>query len=103
MIHNLRVRSVNVTAAIEEGRGGLSDDEQLAYATEQGRVICTCNIRDYLPLHADYLAQGKPHAGIILIHQQRFSINQQVVRLLRLIETKSAAEMQNDIEFLSNW
>lgn len=103
VIHNLRVRNVDVTSAIEEGRGGFSDAEQLAYATEQNRVLCTCNIRDFLPLHTDYLAQGKSHPGIILIHQQLFSINQQVLRLLRLVETKSAVEMQNNIEFLSKW
>lgn len=101
--HNLRLRSVDVTIAVDEGRTGLPDHEQLEYATAQGWVICTCNLRDFIPLHVSYVTQGKAHGGIILIHQQRFSISEQVLRLLRLIETKSAAEMENHMEFLSNW
>ncbi|MGE0128377.1 MAG: DUF5615 family PIN-like protein [Blastocatellales bacterium] len=101
--HNLRTRNVDVTIAVDEGRTGISDPEQLDYATQQGRVICTCNIRDFAPLHVDYLTQGKEHAGIILIHQQQFSIGQQVLRFLHLLETKSAEEMRNNIEYLSNW
>jgi hypothetical protein len=103
VIRNLRARGIDVTSAIEEGRCGFSDPEQLAFATEQGRVICTSNLGDFIPLHTESLSQGKSHTGIILIHQQRFSVGQQILRLLRLMETKSAEEMQNRIEFLSNW
>lgn len=103
VIHNLRVRGIDVTSAVEEDRGGRLDAEQLAYATEQSRVIFRCNLRHFVPLQTDYLAQGKPHSGISLIHQQRFSVGQQIVRLLRLVEAKSAEEMQNNIEFLRNW
>lgn len=103
VIRNLRARGVDVTSAVEEGRNGFSDPEQLVFATEQGRVICTSNLGDFISLHTDSLSQGKPHAGIILIHQQRFSVGQQILRLLRLMETKSAEEMHNSIEFLSNW
>ncbi len=101
--HNLRLRGVDVTIAVDEGRTGLPDNEQLDYATEQGRVICTCNLRDFIPLHTNYVTQGKAHGGIILIHQQRFSIGEQALRLLRLMKAKSAEEMENNMEFLSNW
>ncbi len=103
VIRNLRARGVDVTSAVEEGRNGFSDPEQLAFATEQGRVICTSNLADFISLHTGYMSQGKLHPGIILIHQQRFSVGQQILRLLRLMETKSAEEMENNIEFLSNW
>ena len=75
--HNLLLRGVDVTITVDEGRAGFPDLEQLVYATQQHRVICTCNIKDFMPLHRDYLAQGKEHAGIILLHQQRFNIGQQ--------------------------
>jgi len=101
--HNLQLRGVDVTIAVDEGRAGFPDDEQLDYATEQGRVICTCNLRDFIPLHTRYVTQGKAHGGIILIHQQRFNIGDQVLRLLRLMKAKPADDMQNNIEFLSNW
>ena len=101
--HNLRQRGVDITTVLEEGRLGFPDNEQLDFATAKGRVICTCNLRDFLTLHTEYLAQGKSHGGIILIHQQRFTIGEQVLRLLRLIQAKSPESMQNNIEFLSNW
>jgi hypothetical protein len=101
--HNLRLRGIDVTITVDEGRVGIPDPEQLEYAAQQGRVICTCNIADFMPLHAEFMTQGKEHAGIVLIHQQRFSIGQQVLRLLHLIETKSAEDMRNQIEYLSNW
>jgi hypothetical protein len=101
--HNLRQRGVDVTTVLEENRLGFSDDEQLEFATAEDRVICTCNLRDFLTLHAEYLAHGKTHSGIILIHQQRFTIGEQVLRLLRLMQARSAESMQNHIEFLSNW
>jgi predicted nuclease of predicted toxin-antitoxin system len=101
--HNLRVRRVDVTTVREQGRTGLPDSEQLDYATQQGRVICTCNISDFVQLHTEYMAQGKNHAGIILIHQQHFSIGEQVRRLLRLMQSRSAEAMVNNIEYLSNW
>jgi predicted nuclease of predicted toxin-antitoxin system len=101
--HNLRVRGVDVITTQEDDRKGISDPEQLEYATHQGRVICTCNIGDFAQLHAEYMAQGKDHAGIILIHQQQFSIGEQVRRLSRLMQNRSAEAMVNNIEYLSNW
>jgi len=101
--HNLGVRGVDVTTTHEEGLRGISDTEQLEYASQQGRVICTCNISDFAQLHTEYMAQGKNHAGIILIHQQQFSIGEQVRRLSRLMQSRSAEAMVNNIEYLSNW
>lgn len=101
--YNLRARGVDVMTTSEAGREGTSDEEQLDFATGQGRVLCTCNIGDFFQLHTAYLAQEKNHSGMILIHQQRFSIGQQVLCLLRLLKTGSAEDMCNQIEFLSNW
>jgi Tfp pilus assembly protein PilZ len=56
-----------------------------------------------LRLHAAYLAEGKNHAGIILANQQRYSLGEQMRRLLKIIAAKSAEEMQNNVEFISYW
>lgn len=48
---------------------GVPDDEQLAYATAQGRVIFTFNTRDYAVLHTEYLSKQQTHAGIIVSDQ----------------------------------
>jgi hypothetical protein len=101
--HNLRMRGVDVATVVEEAREGLDDTAQLDFAASRGRVLYTFNVRDFYRLHTEYLAQGKGHAGIIMAVQQRYSIGEQVRRLLRLIRTKSAEEMKDGIEFLNNW
>ena len=103
LAHNLRLRSIDVTTVGEEGREGLSDLDQLEFATSQGRVICTGNVGDFLQLHTEYLSSGKTHAGIIILLRQGYSIGEQIRRLLRLIKSKSAESMQDNIEFLGNW
>ena len=103
LAHNLRLRGIDVATVIEESRAGLSDTEQLEFATAQGRTIYSCNKGDFQQLHTEYLTQGKEHAGIILAPQQRYSIGEQIRRLLCLIKARSAEDMRNNIEFLSKW
>ena len=68
-----------------------------------GRVLCSFNARDFNRLHNEYLAQGKQHAGIILVQQQRYTVGEQMRRLLKLIAAKPAEAMQNHVEYLSAW
>lgn len=56
-----------------------------------------------MALHVSYLAAAKDHAGIVLAQQQRYSVGDQMRRLLRLVEMKPAETMRNTVEFLSVW
>lgn len=103
LFQGLRDKGVDVTTALEAGMLGTSDDEQLAWATTQGRVLYSFNRRDFFRLHTEYLSQGKSHAGILLAQQQQFSIGEQVRRILTLSAAKSAEEMESQIEFLGAW
>ncbi len=103
VIAGLRARGIDVTSVAEEENEGLEDVDQLEYATAHNRVLCTSNSGDFLRLHTEYLRQGKMHAGIMIITQQRYGVGEQIRRLLRLIAAKSAEDMQNNIEFLSAW
>jgi len=103
LLRALRARGVDVTTAIEERMIERDDAEHLDYATAQGRVLYTFNVVDFYRLHMSYLAQGKSHTGIILARQQRYSVGEQMRRLLKLVVTKSAEEMKNHVEFLSAW
>ena len=103
LVRALRARGVDVTTALDEGMIERDDEEHLDYAAAQGRVLYTFNVADFYRIHREYLAQGKSHAGIILARQQRYSVGEQMRRLLRLIATKSADEMKNHVEFLSAW
>lgn len=73
---------------------------QMDYATSLERVLYSFNKGDFYRLHIKYLTEGKSHAGIILASQQRYSIGDQMRQLLQLISIKSAAQMQNNLEFL---
>jgi hypothetical protein len=101
LIRSLRARGVDVLTAQEANRLGFSDEEQLAYAATQGRVIFSFNTRDFAKLHKEYLLQQQNHAGIIVSDQVQVGLI--VRRLLKLIDAKTLDDMQDWLEFLSNW
>lgn len=70
---------------------------------QRSAVSCSFNVRDFYRLHIAFLSQGRAHAGIIFARQQRYSVGDQMRRLLSLIAAKSAEEMENHVEFLSAW
>lgn len=77
LVRALHIRGVDVVTAEEAGMIEQDDEQHLAYATEQGRVLCSFNIRDFHQLHTVYLTQERSHAGMILAPQQRYSVGEQ--------------------------
>jgi hypothetical protein len=103
LIHALRLHEVDVVKAWAEGMRQREDEEHLLFATAQGRMLFGFNVGDYHRIHTDFLLHGKSHSGIILAKQQHYSVGEQMRRLLRLIGSKSAEEMKDQIEFLRDW
>ena len=103
LVRALRARHVDVVTSEEAGMRERTDEEQLAYATAQGRVIYSFNVGHFSQLHADYLSKRQRHTGIVLAPQQRYSVGEQMRRLLRLIGMRSAEDMKNQVEFLNSW
>lgn len=103
LVAALRSRGVKATTVLDSGFAGKTDEEQLVFVTDLGCVLYTFNVPDFHRLHHRWLAAGRPHAGIILVPQQRFSIGGQLRRILRLRATITAEGMRNRAEFLSNW
>lgn len=99
----LRTRGVVVSTPIQEASTGDHDERQLAFATDNGFVVYTYNVGDFCRLHGEWLAAGREHAGIILVQQQRYSIGEQLRRILLIRSALSADDMRNRAEFLSNW
>lgn len=89
--------------AIDAGSAGLSDTEQLEHATRDGRILYSFNIGDYYRLHTEWLTTGRNHAGLILAPQQRYSVGEQMRRILRLNHDLRAADFRNRVEFLARW
>lgn len=65
--------------------------------------LYTFNVSDFYRLHTEWIGAGREHAGVILAPQQRFSVGEQLRRILLLLATIPAASMRNRIEFLGNW
>jgi hypothetical protein len=103
LVRALQTRGIDITTARMEGMIERLDEDHLVYATQQGRILFSFNVSDFYELHTEYLTQGKTHAGIILCPQQRYPVGEQMRRLLKLIATKSAEEMKDNIEFLGAW
>ena len=88
--------------AIETGMAQKTDEEQLEWAAANSRVVYSFNRGDFYGLHTAWLKAGRSHSGIIL-SRQGLSVGEQMRRLLRLIDTLTAEEMRNHVEFLSAW
>jgi hypothetical protein len=103
LVRALKARGVDVLSALEAEMVEKSDAHHLEYATTERRALYSFNIGDFFRLHTSWLAQGKSHSGLILSKQQQYSIGEQMRRILKLIATRSAEEMQDHVEFLGAW
>jgi hypothetical protein len=100
LLKALRQRDIDVTTVSEVEREGLSDEEQLTWSSQNNRVICTYNIRDFSKLHQQFLANGRFHAGILLM-KQSFSIGDRLHGLSVLVASVTAEDMNSQMVFLS--
>jgi len=103
LIRALRARRVDVVTAAESGMIGKSDEEHLRRATDLERTLYSFNIGDYSTLHTGWLSAGAMHGGIVIAIQQRFSIGDQLRRLLRLVNERTPETMRGALEYMSSW
>jgi predicted nuclease of predicted toxin-antitoxin system len=69
----LRTKGHDVTSVVgQPALAGLPDDQVLAYATAEGRILVTANIKDFMPLDGRYRAAGQAHPGLILVSTKTF-------------------------------
>jgi len=64
-----------------------SDRTILEVACREGRAVVTNNIKDFRPLTAEWLAQGKIHAGLILLPSTRTRSRNAIAAVAAAIET----------------
>ncbi len=103
LIAALRSRGVTVLTPLDAGLIGMPGEEQLAFATAHDCVLYTFNVSDFHRLHVDWISAGREHAGMVLAPQQRFSVGEQLRRILRLRAGTTTASMRSRAEFLGNW
>lgn len=103
LLNALRQRGLDVSSSRELVLLQCSDEQQLAWAFEQGRAIYTYNASDFCRLHSEFIRHERHHAGIIIGDQQVLSIGEETRRLLRISDARTAADMGDNLEYLSNW
>jgi Domain of unknown function (DUF5615) len=62
-----RRAGVDIVSVRELGRDGLTDEEQLRYAGQNGRCVITRNRGDFARLSRRFEAEGLPHVGVALV------------------------------------
>jgi len=86
------VRALDQELALE----GLDDDDVLALATNEGRILVTHNVRDFPAILRDWAGTQRTHAGVILVygidHREFDLIVRGVERSLRLYEDAGSWE-----------
>jgi hypothetical protein len=103
LVGGLRAQGIDVVTVLEAGRLGLPDDEQLSFATSQGRAIYTSNVGDFARIHAGWLRTGRHHAGLILLSDQRTDVGTQIAALTRLAAELTPEAAADRMEFLRHW
>lgn len=94
VIRGLRQRGVDVLTVPEADKLGATDEEHLAFALAEGRVIFTQD-DDFLRL----ASAGKAHAGIIYAPQHT-PVGKIIQGLLLIYQVLEAEEMIGNIEYL---
>lgn len=90
----LKRRGVKVISARDANNLGLSDKEQLDYATKKNLVIVTHD-DDFLSM-----AMELEHKGIVYVHQQKYSTGDLIRRLKLLWDIAEQRDIVNHVEFL---
>jgi predicted nuclease of predicted toxin-antitoxin system len=66
---------------------GRSDRTLFEIASSEGRAVITNNVKDFRPLAAEWLAQGRVHAGLILLPSSRTRTRDAIAALAQRIQT----------------
>ena len=97
----LRKAGYDAVSTPEAGRLGETDESQLQWASSQGRVLVTFNVAHFANLHAQWIQQGRHHAGIVVSGQR--PIGDLLRRLLHMAGDLDADATRDRLEFLSDW
>jgi predicted nuclease of predicted toxin-antitoxin system len=84
----LRKAGYDVEAVLDrDDLVGRSDRVVFEVACSEGRAVITNNIKDFRPLAAEFLAQGRIHAGLILLPSSRTRSRDAIAAIAIAIES----------------
>lgn len=91
----LRRRGINVTTTIDAELLAAGDDDHLAFALQEERVIVTHD-QDFLRKHQ----QGIAHPGIAYCHLRSRSVGEIIRSLILIWKILTPEDMQGHVEYL---
>jgi hypothetical protein len=97
----LREKGFDAVSTPEAKRLGESDESQLKWASQEGRVFLTFNVGHFARLHHQWVMGSHHHAGIVVSSQR--AIGDLLRRVLALASALNADDMRDRIEYLTNW
>ena len=59
-----------VVSPREVGMRGATDLKHLQYASQNGLVLLTANVSDFLALHSKWIESKLPHSGILVVYRE---------------------------------
>jgi predicted nuclease of predicted toxin-antitoxin system len=60
---------LDVISVHELGRQGISDRDQLRFASGEERIFLTRNHRDFIELSVEFYRAGEAHSGVLLVRR----------------------------------
>ncbi len=94
----LRSRGFEMMTAQEAGNKGLSDENQLKFASSRRMTILTHDRVDFEELAKEYFAKNKTHNGIIIVFPH--SPQEISQRLIVILNNFTQDEMTNQIIYI---
>ena len=98
---NLRRAGYDCVSAREVGNAALDDETQIVFATNEGRVLLTHNIQDFVPIFERWWHANRNHPGIVV--SQQIPLGELQRRVMRLLDTVTADEMKNNLRNLAEF
>ena len=94
----LRKMGWDVLTTHQAGHAGESDEAQLEFAAQKGRILVTRNYADFQNLHRQFLEQGRSHSGIIICFW-RLEVQRMIGALINVLQNPAAADWANRLIF----
>lgn len=99
--NGLREHGADILTAHDAGRCGFSDEEQIRFATTEGRAVVTHDI-DYVVWSADFQRRGEGFAGIVYCDPAKYLYHpgRLMTDLLILHGVFTADDLRDRLEYL---
>jgi len=98
---NLRRAGYDCVSAREVGNAALDDESQMVFAVNEGRVLVTHNIQDFVPIFERWWHTGLSHPGVVV--SQQIPLGELQRRVVHLLDGVTANEMQNNLRNLAEF